>query len=227
VSWAGNPTNYQSLHNPYTRAPSNSVQYTFGNSTETETGYIPYFRVFIPPGTLVVDLLIQENGKQIAVARYKIPPTKEPTDASPGTSPKAFTLTELEAADCWSSESMQGNLYVAFDAFLTALSPARSGWLYAKVGGGVPAQVYYNLFTVKVDTKTYNEWWDTYIKDAAGWDRYVESVQAYVDPSGMSTPTPTPIPTITPIPTPVAGGPKMLYLGDFGTWTWNGSTWVK
>ncbi|MFZ2188644.1 MAG: hypothetical protein WAV73_03740 [Candidatus Moraniibacteriota bacterium] len=198
------PADYVNLHELYTRAPTDwKILDDEGNWTgeysqywsfaipDTEIGYLPYIRAFIPPGMITLDLRIIEGGQQTAVARHKFPPAGEPTAPPAGYFPvNGFTLQELMAQDQWATESLQGYLDIAQGGSNPPLSISDAGWLYAKIGGGADSRIYFTSFAVKVDIATYNAWWDTYIKDAAGWERYVESVETYIDPT---TTTPTPV----------------------------------
>jgi len=204
---SSNPTEYISLNKFYPLVPKNSdgslpEYYSFINEKDTFYGYIGQFRAFIPPGTALMDLNIIETGKQKAVARHMFPPTDSPTDAPPiGYTPdNYFTLAELIAHDCRVTENSQDSLYIARDSFAPPLEINRAGWLYVKVGGGEYSQIYDTHFTVRVNSAVYNEWWSTYIKDEAGWNRYVEGVKIYEDPTNP-TPTPTPSPGTPAKPT--------------------------
>jgi len=128
---AGNPKDYKSINDPYFRAPEENKTYTFAQTYEAlHGGYIPYLRMFIPPGTIVLDFLIQEGGnKRMAMSHHETPPT---TPLPPGYSEisNKYTLDQLEAGDCLSTESMQGNLYIAHDSFfVTILSYSIQGWV--------------------------------------------------------------------------------------------------
>ncbi|MEI7590154.1 MAG: hypothetical protein WCJ49_02390, partial [Deltaproteobacteria bacterium] len=197
-----NPTDYISLNKFYPLVPKNPdgslpEYYSFTNERATFYEYIGQFRAFIPPGTVLMDLHIIETGKQKAVARHKFPPTGSPTDAPPiGYTPdNYFTLAELIDHDCWVTEDLMDFLYIASDRFAPPLESNKAGWLYVKVGGGEYSQIYDTHFTVRVNSAEYNDWWSTYIKDEAGWNRYVEGVKIYEDPTN---PTPTPTPTPSP-----------------------------
>jgi hypothetical protein len=185
---AANPTEYVSLINFYERAPDNTEYYSFV-IPDSEIGYLPYFRAFVPPGTFSSDLFIIEGGNQMAVAHYKTPPLGEPTSPPVGYSPISdFSLQELTAADQWATESWQGYLDISRDILNPPVPISNAGWLYVKVGGGQDSSIYFTNFILKVNTEIYNAWWDTYIKDAAGWERYVESVETYVDPTSATPP---------------------------------------
>lgn len=194
------PADCVSITNFYPRAPDDVTYYSFGNPIELFYGYKPYFRGFIPPGTVMLDLLIIENGKQMAVVHHKTPPTGLPQFPPANyTNRSAFKLSELEGReDQWATEQ-QGFLQVISDSFLS-LEISRAGWVYVKVGGGIYSSNYSTQFSARVDTKTYNAWWDKYIKDEAGWNKYIESVETYVDPTIAS-----PTPTLTPTPTFLLG----------------------
>ena len=186
------------IHDPYFRVDEKNTEYTFAQTLQVmHGGYLPYIRMFIPPGTIVLDLLIQEGGKQMAMSHHKTPPTT-PLPSSYSHISQPSTLAQLETGDCLSTETLQGDLYIAHDSILPPyLSLSRAGWLYVKVGGGSYSQTYFTRFTVQIDTKTYNAWWDKYIKDEAGWNKYIENVETYIDPTTeiKTSPTPTPIQT--------------------------------
>jgi hypothetical protein len=198
-----NPTSYTTIHEQYYRAPEDTTTYSFGISYGMmNIGLIPYMRMFIPPGTIVLDLLVQEYGKQMAIARHKLPPEGLPQSPPSGYQfMNQFKLEQLLHGDCWVTETDQGNLYIAHDSFSPYLDISKAGWLYVKVGGGLDLGNYSNHFSVKVDTVAYNTWWDKYVKDAAGWDKYIESVMTY---DYVPIVTPTPNPTPTPMPTCVS-----------------------
>ncbi|MCX5880716.1 MAG: BACON domain-containing protein [Deltaproteobacteria bacterium] len=189
-----NPTQYISLDTFYPLVPTNPdgslpLYYSFTNESDTFHGYIGQFRAFIPPGTILMDLNIIETGKQKAVARHMFPPIGSPTDPlPPGYSyGNYFTLDELIKNDCWVIENSQDSLYITNDAFSPPLETNKAGWLYVKVGGGEYSQIYDTHFTVRVNAAIYNEWWNTYIKDQAGWNKYVEGVMTYSDPTAAAS----------------------------------------
>ena len=185
------PVDCISITNFYPRAPDDVTYYSFGNPIELFYGYMPYFRGFIPPGTILLDLVIIENGKQMAVARHKIPPTGLPQFPPTGYIPdNRYKLSEFEEKDQWTIEQ-ESFLYIADDSF-SPLDISRAGWLYVKVGGGGFSPNYSTQFSVRVDTKTYNAWWDKYIVSAAGWKTLVEEVETYVDPTSTHVLSVTP-----------------------------------
>ncbi|MEI7425657.1 MAG: hypothetical protein WCK16_01865, partial [Candidatus Moraniibacteriota bacterium] len=193
------PLEYLTIHAPYSRAVENSGQkiggkdtYSFANTKESHIGYTPYFRVFIPPGTVSMDLLIQDGYREHkAVAQYKIPPIGSPQEPTEGYDfGTKYRIKEFEAHQRWITNTGEGNLYIANDAFYPEYLPVSGGgWLYVNVYG-MESVPYYTNFTVQVDTKTYNAWWDKYIKDEAGWNTYIENVETYIDPT-IETKTPT------------------------------------
>ncbi|MEI7425580.1 MAG: hypothetical protein WCK16_01470 [Candidatus Moraniibacteriota bacterium] len=225
------PADVVSITNFYPRAPDNVTYYTFGNPIDLFYGYMPYFRGFIPPGTIVLDLLIIEGGKQMAVARHKIPPTGLPQFPPTGYTPYSmYTLSELEVKDQWTTETEQGSLYITHSSFYP-LDVSRAGWLYVKVDGGSYSSLYTTSFSVKVDTKIYNAWWDKYIKDEAGWNKYIENVETYIDPTIEISPTPTPSPITTTSPTPTPqtpfpSGPNCNTKICQGNSCWNGEKYI-
>jgi len=181
------PADCVSLTGYYPRAPEGVTYYTFGNPLETYNGYKSYFRVFIPPGAVVEDMLILEYGKQMAVARHNVimPATVLPEFPPSGyIANNRYLLSELEADNQWVTENLEGYLYISHDSFYPYLENSRAGWLYVKVGGGQYSDYYSNQFTVKVDAKVYNVWWDKYIQNEEGWNNNVQNVGVYIDPTG-------------------------------------------
>ena len=171
------PDGCVTLHYPYALAQCGGSDCTFLDKT---SGYIPYFRVFIPPGTIVFQMYILEYGGQSVIARHEIPPEGEPTSRPAGTPHNPYTLSDFEQEDQWAAQSYDGVLNIAYDSFPDPyLSFNRGGWLYVKVGGGSYSQYYSTTFTVTVDTATYNKWWVDNIVDADGWNQKVEAVQTY------------------------------------------------
>jgi hypothetical protein len=190
---AANPTEYISLNKFYPRVPQKAdgslpEYYSFTNDSSTFYGYIGKFRAFIPPGTVLMDLNIIETGKQMAVARFNLPPAGVPNLPPAGyTADSYFTLAELIAHDCWVTENTESSLYITNDAFTTPLGNDEAGWLYVKVGGGAYSEIYDTHFTVRVKSDVYNAWWDSTIQNEAGWSDKVEGVVTYGDPVNPST----------------------------------------
>jgi hypothetical protein len=206
-----------SLTGFYPRAPDDVTYYAFGNPLATYQGYKPYFRVFIPPGTVVEDLYILEYGKQKAVARHNMPPMGLPELPPIGyTASNPYILSELEYSDQWAFESDEGVLYITTDSFYPNIDISRAGWLYIKVGGGDYSYVYTTQFIAKVDTKEYNKWWDKYIQNEAGWNTYVQNVGTYIDPTASA-----PILAVSPVEQKVqyTGGTTTFEVSNSGTGT--------
>lgn len=136
---SSNLTGYASLTKFYSEVPRNPdgslpEYHSFTNDDDTYNGYIGKFRVFVPPGTISVALSIIENGRQMAVARYMIPPTGKPDEPPIDYTPDHFfSLAELTARDCWATENMYDILGIASDSFLSYLESSKAGWLYANV----------------------------------------------------------------------------------------------
>ena len=194
----------------YPRAPDDVTYYSFGNPIDLFSGYMPYFRGFIPPGTILLDLVIIENGKQMAVTRHKTPPSGLPESPPTGYIPdNRYKLSEFEEKDQWTTEQ-ESFLYIADDSF-SPLDISRAGWLYVKVGGGGYSPNYSTQFSVRVDTKTYNAWWDKYIGSAAGWKTLVEDVETYVDPTSTETSL-----TVTPLIQTVSSYPCIATINVVG-----------
>lgn len=179
------------IHDPYFKvdAAKYPADFTFSQTAAVlYAGYLPYIRMFIPPGTIVMDLMIQEAGKQTAVAHHNTLPAGMP-ESSPTGYPlgNKYKLSQLESGDQWATETLQGDLYISHDSFLSPYLPtSRAGWLYVKVGGGSYSQSYFTMFTVQVDTKTYNDWFDHYGSNPDGsinWQKDVESVMTYTAPT--------------------------------------------
>ena len=178
------PVGCESLHDPYYFASGDSKYYAFSNSIAQSRGLRTFYRVFIPPGTVTIDLLHLGIGQQKSVARYKELPAGSPEYALTEYSER-YRLSDMIGKDQWIAESLQGILHIVDDGFETPLGISGAGWLYVKIGGGVSLD-YDNEFLVKVDREKYNEWWNTYIHDQAGWDEFVEKVEKYILPSIMN-----------------------------------------
>ena len=174
------PSDCVSLTGFYPRAPVDATLFSFGLLPDIPSGIIPFFRVFIPPGTVLLDLNIIETGRQMAITRHTFPPTGSPYAPPSGYTPdNYFKLNELIAADCWVAENTQDSLYIASDGFTPPLEESKAGWLYVKVDGGQYSNIYDTHFSARVDTEAYNAWWDKCIKDDFGWERVVQSVLTY------------------------------------------------
>ncbi len=212
------PADYVTLHDAYTRAPEDKEYYSFTQNITTSHEYIPQFRAFIPPGTNYVNLIIKDYSDQSgsswggrkSVSRHILLPEASPE----GDMPSEFiigdysTLTELIDHECWTEVNQMSALNIADESFSPPfLDIHRAGWLYAKVSSEYSTK-YDTHFAVRVDTKTYNAWWDKYIKDEAGWNKYIENVETYIDPTTeiQTSPTPTPTPTQTPSLTATTSG---------------------
>jgi hypothetical protein len=174
------PLDCVSLTGFYPRAPVDVKLFSFGILPDIPSGMIPFFRVFIPPGTVLLDLNIIETGKQMAIARHMGPPLGSPYTPPIGYTPdNYFKLNELIAADCWAAENTQDSLYIASDGFTPPLEENKAGWLYVKVGGGQYSNIYDTHFSARVDTSAYNTWWDKCIKNESGWEMAVQSILTY------------------------------------------------
>jgi len=206
------PTNYVSITKPYTRAPEDQKTfddngewtgeyekyYAFSNPIEN-FGYIPQFRGFIPPGTMGIYLQIIDSSDVMLLGRHN----KLPTSVTPYRNNGTCALDKLIAEDCWATMANEWAdiMPAVVDAFPPPdrLNISRAGWLYAQIKGST-TEKYEMQFSVRVDIKIYNAWWDKYIKDEAGWNKYIENVETYIDPTTeiQTSPTPTPTPIQTP-----------------------------
>jgi len=186
-SQAGNPTQYVTVHDPYTRLQEGKIG-GFGSTLQYYQGYnnyTPFFRVFIPPGATTIDLRIVDGGGNVAVARHNQYPEENPNPKN-ATAPwrYKFTLSELESKDCYVKITNEEVLYVVYDG-LQGLSLDRGGWLYVKVGGGRVVsyfQIQWAVYVYKEHIATYNNWWDHYGSNPDGsinWEKDVESVYQY------------------------------------------------
>lgn len=173
---ASNPTNYPSFHQDLGRAGAPDKDGLFDFPGKSTSGYLPYFRVFIPPGTTSLYLAIYEYGHQTAIARYKIPPTTNiiPPDYFNASS---RTLNQLTASDQIISENNEGKLTIINQGLYPAVPLDEAGWLYANVTGGKSSSVYNTTFLIRVDAKIYNDWYDS-----INWARDVEDVKTYTAP---------------------------------------------
>jgi len=73
TAYAANPSGYASLHGDIGRAGKPDSDGYYSTPTVVVEGYMQNFRVFVPPGTASVFLVIYEYGYQKAIARFKIP----------------------------------------------------------------------------------------------------------------------------------------------------------
>jgi hypothetical protein len=183
VSHAANPTVYRSLNTDYGPI-SASGSYIVIN--RTINGYLPYFRIFIPPGTQRVSVNILDWGARDAVARHEIPPVKNNYDFSENSITTVVkSLAQLEASDQIIAKA-EGRIEILYDLLSAPyLSQARGGWLYVKVGSGAQAD-YSNKIFVQVDAETYNNWYRHAGSNPDGsinWERDVEGVTEYLPPS--------------------------------------------
>jgi hypothetical protein len=169
---------YQTIHDPFYRAPEDKEYFSFTVKPSASTGLIEQFRCFIPPGTVLMDLNIIETGKQQAIARFGQPPADLPLNEF-FPSGSYYSLDSLAKKECLVVCIAESSLYIANDAFDPPLNISRAGWLYVKIGYGQYSDIYDTHFTVRVNVAAYNAWWDQYIVDAHGWQQYVENVITY------------------------------------------------
>lgn len=195
---SGNPTTYTSRTGHYGRADiTSSSYYEDGSYVMMMHTYDPrenLLRVFIPPGTMRVqgNVLSAQYPGHAGVFRYKVQP-----DASTFTGQHPYKLSEIIDVNMAIYAPPEGDgagtMPYIEDGFSPPMAISDSGWLYTGFDGylfnGVSdnyLSAYSNLFSITVDAEKYNAWYDTYIKDEAGWAKYVESVETYSVP--MSDP---------------------------------------
>jgi len=195
---AANPTKYTSLTQDYGRATADAD----GNyyvCTVNNRQYYQYFRVFVPPGSNLIALDINEWNGQSAIAHHETPPI---SDFGQNLNPslEAATLASLEAADqFFQGHAGTGKLSILYNVFAAPyLSVARGGWLYVHVNSdlGWSPDKYTNAVTFRVNAAVYNNWYDHAGSNPNGsinWERDVEGVTEYLEPSakpGMPVVTP-------------------------------------
>ncbi len=178
-----NPTKYVSLRDDYGRATTDETD-VHGQHTINiyKSGYIQYFRFFIPPGIRSIDATILEWQGQSIVARHKIIPTSDF-----GQSSKTYSLADYESADQRikgiDPSRNDGRIGILKDSFASPyLSKDRAGWFYVKVNGDLGSSSYYNSISIVVDATTYNNWYDHSGSNADGsinWTKDIESVETY------------------------------------------------
>lgn len=195
ISHSANTSGYVTIHNPYTRVPDvYKTSYSFGASLyyESQAGYIPYMRVFLPPGSISFVVQINDSGKRESLSLHHTPPATAVVPVNSPTPTEPYNLTQLEKSDCHSVPTNEYLLNIARDYFSPALELSRSGWLYVHVGDGSPSAVYYIKFHVEVDPAIYNDWWDHGGSNPDGsinWDADVESVVDYGGKPSPAKPT--------------------------------------
>ncbi|MBI5589752.1 MAG: BACON domain-containing protein [Deltaproteobacteria bacterium] len=196
VASAANPTIYTSLGGDYGRAGQADVHGNYIINNIYKSGYIQYFRVFVPPGATLISLEILEWGGQSAIARHGIPPTSAFGRISPSSS---YTLSALEAADQYYPGQVNGGrLAILSDGFAAPYLPAsRAGWLYVKVDQQIGSNSYYNSVSFTVNADAYNNWYAHSGSNSDGsinWATDVEGVSQY-----WVTGTKPEKPVVTPI----------------------------
>ena len=194
VSSSGFASDYPSINGDYGRAvPDNHGNCLVNNSYRS--GYLPSFRIYIPPGTTIVSVEILEWAGQSAIAHMGSPPT-----VSFGATPSSvFTLATLEApgGKFFRGYEQSGRLGILSDAWTSPFLPqSRSGWLYVKLDGNMGSPSFYIAVSLYVNATAYNAWYSGIV-----WSRDVEGIS----PIPTITPSPTPIPTPTPVPTVTPG----------------------
>lgn len=215
-----NPTQYVSLYpdpqlnvKKYGRATRVDSHGNAVISNIYQSGYVQYFRIFIPPGTMMAMVEVLEWQGQSAIARHKISPVSV-FGQLPNSSD--ITLTAYEQADGYSKglppEQSIGRCAIMSDGFPPPyLSTDRAGWFYVKMDEEKYSPSYYTTAQVTVNAEAYNDWYDHSGSNPDGsinWEKDVESVETYL----LRRPSPEPSLAPSPVPSPM---PKPTFLpGD-------------
>ena len=183
---AANPTIYTSLHNDYGRAGQGDSHGNLIINNVYRSGYIQHFRVFVPPGAVVITLEILEWDGQSAIAHHETPPVS--TFGQITNKATSYTLASLEAADqFFQGEFSGGRLAILSDGFAAPyLSAARGGWLYVKIDPLIGWSTYYTSASFTVNADAYNSWYDHAGSNSDGsidWENDIEGVTEYLEPS--------------------------------------------
>jgi|GEM_PF-4915221 len=188
TSGKNNPTQYASLNGNLGHISADKID-KHGNSSIGSVsihGYLPYFRVFIPPGAsyAISGTIFEWNG-QNAIVRYKTPPT-----STFGNPPGSIGggLEKLAQADGY-AQGIEGRGTLDFlgDGFgAPYLQPADAGWYYVKVDSFKGSASYNTQVNISVNAKTYNDWYDHSGSNPDGsinWAKDVEGVTTYIPKS--------------------------------------------
>ena len=185
-----NPTKYVSLGGDYGLAdppPTYATMLPAYICNLNQEGYLPYFRVFVPPGTLSIDLHISENYGQNTISRLKSIPTSDFGQLVPTS---IITMAQYTTADQYvqglaSQPEVRGITNILIDSTNSIpLSSGQAGWFYVKVDPFKESEYYYTTLIITVDYNTYNKWYS-----GISWDRDVESVITYVAPTTSTVTT--------------------------------------
>ncbi|MBI5593901.1 MAG: DUF1566 domain-containing protein [Deltaproteobacteria bacterium] len=187
IASAANPTIYTSIPNKdYGRAGQGDSHGNVVINNTYQPKYIQYFRVFVPPGAVLITLEILEWNGQSVIAHHETPPTSAFGQIAPSSS---YTLSSLEAADqYYPGQLNNGRLAILSDGFAAPyLSAARGGWLYVKVDQKINLETtYYNAVSFTVNADAYNNWYDHSGSNPDGsinWATDVEGVTEYLEPN--------------------------------------------
>jgi len=191
---ASNPTKYTSIHGDLGKATEFPKQQIL---SIVNRNYIQYLRIFIPPGAKLVTGEINEWNGQSVIARHGAPPTSSFGSIQRSTN---YTLSYLESADrYYPGHAGTGKVTFLSDTFPSPyLSEERGGWFYVKVDAdmGWQPDKYSNVFSLVVDSVTYNNWYDHAGSNPGGsinWANDVEGVEVYgvTGNTGPAAPDPT------------------------------------
>lgn len=208
-----NASGYQSLNGDY--GLCNDQDGTINMPTIPD--YIQKLRLFIPPGTKSIYLVIYQYANCSGIVRMGKPPTnlKLPTVSS---DIRVASFETILTQDMVISGS-KGKLTI-FNNAIPVVNQSQAGWLYVYLISSGQSSVYQNKAVLYVDKDIYNAWYSK-----INWARDVEGVTQY-----GTVPTPVPTPTPTPTPTPIPPQNTIsVNVGVFGYWNYNTSTgvWTK
>lgn len=192
-----NPSGYQSLNKDY----GSLIQQTGAAMlpATSESGPKYEFRLFVPPGTFQVSLMIYTYADPITIVRHGKPPGYPPAPGTIESTPK--TLIEYAQADQFVRANKEGKLTILNQG--RVIAPEEAGWLYARITSTSSSSVNNQKATIWVHADVYNAW-----RKSVNWDKDVEGVTIYK--FGPLVPPVVPPPLSDPDPTPDPEGPEVV-----------------
>jgi len=156
-------------------SPDSSVSFSF--SYPMGTLELPKaFRLYIPPGTVRVNLSIKMNNssREGIVLRYQDPPDcigwpYDNYNAVPGTENANAGLEEMKAGDVYKPNPGGSIFAVPITSFSAPLSEDGAGWLYVRKLGLDRPNIRTVTFNVTVDTTVFLRWYNRMVEQQ-GWD---------------------------------------------------------
>ena len=188
-----NPSGYTSLHGDYGQCNNQDGMLSPEPVKTPQTKC----RIFVPPGTRFIHLVIDQYAGFHGIVRMFQPPqnTNLPVQFDDIRVADFVTVQKQDQIITGS----KGKLTIFDTALPVAVSP---GWLYVcMTGASGQSSSWQNEVSLYVDKAIYNPW-----QASVNWDRDIEGVTVYgtpvVQPAPTPTPQPVPIPNPAPIPTP-------------------------